>query len=102
MMKKFLFLSGWLVIALAFTVTFFNLTCGPALGIGDSIYQKIIEGKGCGPTASGCDGDKLLLCNADHVWELNTDCTDYETPRKCCIIEGKSGCYRAQECEAIK
>jgi hypothetical protein len=101
-MKNFLTISGLVVIILSSMVTILSITCGPALGIGDAVYQKIIEGKGCGPTSSGCDGDKLLLCNADHVWELNTDCGDFETPRKCCTINDKPGCYRTRECEAIK
>ena len=101
-MKKVLqlFVIIWCVAII--TAFILNAGCGSVFGIGDSIYQHIMEGKGCGPTASGCEGDKLLLCNADHMWELNTDCTDFETPRNCCTINTKPGCYRTPECGATQ
>jgi hypothetical protein len=101
-MKKFLLMGLTFSLVAVVFAAILNTGCGPALAVGDAIYQKAMEGKGCGPTASSCEGDKLLLCNADHIWELNTDCADFETQRTCCTIEKTPGCYRVNECEATQ
>lgn len=83
-------------------VVVISLNCGPAIDAGDAVYQKAMEGKGCKPATSECSGTALRICNADHVWEVNVDCSDYETPRKCCVIGGKPNCYKPYECEEVQ
>lgn len=75
--------------------------CGPALPLGDAIYQEAMQGKGCLPTSAMCDGNRLMLCNADHKWEENTNCEHYETPRECCTIGDQTGCFRARDCKEV-
>ncbi len=100
-MKQVLRLSAyaagiWLLFVVAVSVA---TSCGPALEAVDAIQQERLKGVGCDPTDSICDGNTLMLCNADHEWEVNTNCGDYETPRQCCEIIGDAGCYKADECE---
>ena len=101
-MKKALSLSAVLAAVALLAVVIISMSgCGPALEAGDKVYQKAMEGKGCEPTASQCDGSQLMLCNADHEWELNTDCNDYGMSRQCCTIGGNPGCYRTEECGEV-
>ncbi len=71
-----------------------------ALNAGDAVYQDYMEGKGCEPATFACQGSSQMECNADHVWEVNVDCTDYEPePRACCAINGRPNCYLVTQCE---
>jgi hypothetical protein len=92
-MKRFFQVAAVLVGIVGLGAIILMVNCGPAINVWDRIYQKVKEGEGCGPTSHGCSGSILMICNADHVWEVNTDCADYEPLHTCCAVEGVVGCY---------
>lgn len=92
-------ISAVVFIAFLTTVAVLNSGCGPAINAGDALYQEILDGKGCEPATSVCDGNRLMLCNADHRWEKNVNCADFEMPRECCTISGVAGCFKQTECK---
>jgi hypothetical protein len=86
------------------SIAFIIFGCGPTQTVidkGDEIYQDYMEGKGCEPTNLGCARDQLMICDADHEWAPLTQCNDYvpRGSRQCCVLEGKAGCYRVEDCE---
>lgn len=98
-MKYTIHYTAALAIIVLLAVAIHN--CGPAIDIGDAVYQKSMKGKGCEPATSECSETALMLCNADHVWEVNVDCSDYEPHRECCVIGGTPGCFYPYECKEV-
>jgi len=97
-MKKFLQLLAVFAVILVLGTLILNLGCRQILEKSDSELQELMEGTGCPPTESACKGNVLMLCNANHVWETNVDCSDFNAPKQCCVVAEVTSCYDAEEC----
>lgn len=96
-MKHFIQFAAVTIAIAGLSMIILSMHCRPAINAWDRIYQKIKEGEGCEPAEPTCSGSALMLCNADHVWEVNTDCVDFSPAHQCCTIGGVAGCFTTCE-----
>lgn len=84
---------------IAIVIAYTLCSCGPALNAGDAIYQKSMEGQGCEPASLKCIGSQLATCQADHTWQVNTDCKKYSPSLACFTLDNEPGCYAPERIE---
>lgn len=103
--RKTMFIEGVFFILVAVAIglfLFYTSGCGPMLEVADTVQQKALEGQGCKPEATKCEGQSLQICQADHTWTQNVACGEYLPARACCNGPKGPGCYRPEDCEEEK